>query len=165
MQFNVSRLLREPIGATRHHALEGEAPVHRGEATLLRVPGGVLVHVEAEIVLEDECSRCLAPFGYPVHVSFDETFYQQVDVVSGEHLAPPEEPEPFYIDTNHVIDITDAVRQYSEMAAAMQPLCRPDCPGMCPVCGTDLTIETCDCDRTPQDPRWAALASLRTLDV
>jgi uncharacterized protein len=162
MQFNVSQLLRERVGSTRHHALSPEAPVHRGKVELIRTPTGVLVRCEADVILDASCSRCLAPFGYPAHVSFEEVFYQQVDVVTGARTQTEAEPESFLIDTNHTIDITEAVRQYSEMAAAMQPLCRPDCPGICPECGQDLSIATCKCDRTPVDARWGALAELRS---
>lgn len=161
MQYNVSTLLREPVGSTRAHTIESEPPIHRGSVELLRTHNGVLVRVEADVVLEADCSRCLTPFGYPAHVSFEEVFYQQVDVATGARLAPPPDADAFVIDTHHTIDITEAVRQYSEMAAAIQPLCRPDCPGLCPVCGQDLGIEPCDCDRTPVDSRWAALAGLK----
>ncbi len=161
MQFNVSTLLREPIGSTRSYALDAEPPVRSGSIELLRVRDGVLVRVRAGIVLGAECSRCLAPLEYPARISFEEVFYQQVDVGTGAPLRPPTEPDPFMIDTHHTIDITEAVRQYSEMSAAIQPLCRPDCPGLCPVCGQDLGIEPCDCDRSPTDHRWAALAGLR----
>lgn len=106
-----------------------------------------------------ECSRCLTPFGYEEEIEFEEIFAQQVDPVSGRRLET--EPDAFLIDTNHTIDITEAVRQYGEMAAAMQPLCRPDCPGICPVCGTDISIAPCQCDRTPIDPRWQALVALK----
>lgn len=163
MQFNVSLLLREPVGATRRYGLEAEAPIHRGRVVLTRTPGGVLVQADAEVVLEAACSRCLAPFGYGARITFDEIYYQQVDVATGARLErPEEEPEAFLIGLHHTIDITEAVRQYSEMAAAMQPLCRPDCPGICPICGQDLGIATCRCDRSAADPRWAALAALKT---
>lgn len=161
MQFNVSQLLREPIGSTRAYVLDAEAPVHRGAVEFLRTRDGVLVRVDADIVIEAECSRCLTPFGYPAHIAFEEVFYQQVDVATGVRLPAPLEPDPFLIDTHHTIDISEAVRQYSEMAAAIQPLCRPDCPGLCPVCGQDLGIEPCNCDRGPVDFRWAALAGLK----
>ncbi len=160
MQFNVSQLLRETVGATRKYVLEPEAPVHQGKVLLTRTPDGVLVQVEADVVLDAACSRCLAPFGYPEHISFEEIFHQQVDVVTGKHLPDPEDEDQFLIDTHHIIDITEAVRQYSEAAAVMQPLCRPDCPGICPVCGKDQNMAPCSCDREPKDPRWAALAAL-----
>ena len=41
------------------------------------------------------------------------------------------------------------------------PLCRPDCPGLCPLCGKDVSVEPCDCDATLVDDRWAVLDQLR----
>lgn len=161
MLFNVSQLLREPVGSIRRYTLEQDPPVHRGRATLTRTPRGVLVHVEADVVIEDRCSRCLVPFGYPAHISFDEIYAQQVDVLTGARLEPADDPESFLIALNHTIDITEAVRQYTEVVAVMQPLCRPDCPGICPECGADLSLGTCGCDRSPVDTRWAALAALK----
>jgi len=160
MLFNVSSLLREHLGAERNYDLERAPPIHRGTAKLTRTPDGVLVQVKAELIIDSVCSRCLAPFGYETEIRFDETFHQQVDVVSARKLAEPADPETFLIDTHHIIDITEAVRQYSETAVEMQPLCRPDCPGICPVCGKDLNMAPCSCDREPKDSRWAALAAL-----
>jgi uncharacterized protein len=160
MLFNVSQLLREPVGSSRHYALAPEPPVHRGSVELIRTPDGVLVRAEADVVLEAACSRCLAPFGYPAHIAFEEIYYQQVDVHTGASLHPDADPESFLIDLAHTIDISEAVRQYSETAASMQPLCRPDCPGICPNCGQDLSTAACACDRAAIDPRWGALAEL-----
>ncbi len=162
MLFNVSQLLREPIGSTRSYSLETQPPVHRGSAELIRTPNGVLVRCEADVVIEANCSRCLAPFGYPEHIDFEEIFVQRYDVTTGATLSTADDDEEaFWISGHHTIDITEAVRQYTEMAAAMQPLCRPDCPGICPECGQDLTIATCRCERQPVDIRWAALAALK----
>src|SRR5262245_51215158 len=107
MQFNVSQLLRDPVGSTRRYALEPEAPVHRGNVSLTRVPGGVLVHCEGDVVLDANCSRCLAAFGYPEHISFDEIYVQQVDVASGSRLPSADEAEEgsFFVDLDHTIDI------------------------------------------------------------
>ena len=57
--------------------------MHRGSVDLIRTPDGVLVTCEAEILLEDTCSRCLSQFGYAAHISFDENYVQQVDVATG----------------------------------------------------------------------------------
>jgi uncharacterized protein len=160
MIFNVSQLIREETGASRRYPLEPEAPVRRGRVELIRTPGGVLVRCHADVLLEAQCSRCLAPFCYPESIDFEEVYVQQTDPVSGRQI-PLEDPDAFLISQSHTIDITEAVRQYTEMAAEMQPLCRPDCPGICPICGKDLSIATCQCDRTPIDPRWAALVALK----
>jgi uncharacterized protein len=160
MIFNVSQLISEETGASRRYPLEPEAPVRRGRVELIRTPGGVLVRCHAEVLLEAQCSRCLAPFCYSESIDFEEVYVQQTDPVSGRQI-PLEDPDAFLISQSHTIDITEAVRQYTEMAAEMQPLCRPDCPGICPICGKDLSIATCQCDRTPIDPRWAALVALK----
>lgn len=164
MLFNVSQLLREPVGSTRHYRLEPEPPVHRGSARLTRVPSGVLVQADADVTVDTTCSRCLAPISTPEVIHFEEIYAQQVDPATGQRTTAPEDPESFLIDLNHTIDITEAVRQYTEMAAEMQPLCRPDCPGICPDCGQDLSLARCSCERTPVDFRWAALAALKPSD-
>jgi uncharacterized protein len=160
MLFNVAQLLRSEVGASRHYDLEPEQPVHRGHVELIRTPDGVLVRCKANTVLEADCSRCLAPFCYPAKLEFEEIYAQQVDLHTGRRV-PVDDPDGFLISMDNTIDITEAVRQYSEMAAEMQPLCRPDCPGMCPICGTDMSIAPCQCDRTPMDPRWEALVALK----
>ena len=160
MFFNVSQLLRSEVGASRRYELDPEPPVLSGKVELIRTPGGILVYCDAVVAIEDKCSFCVAPFGYLTTISFEEIFVQQTDPVSGKRLEM-EDPESFVISLENTIDISEAVRQYTEMAAEMQPLCRPDCPGICPVCGTDLNIVDCQCDRTPVDPRWEALVALK----
>lgn len=159
--FNVAGLLRSEVGASRHFTLEPEEPVRSGRVDLLRVPNGVLVHCHAAVILEAQCSRCLVPFCYPATIDFEEIYQQQVDLISGHHVEIEDAEEAFVIELDNTIDIREGVRQYSEMAAEMRPLCKLDCPGICPVCGSDLNIAPCQCDRTPADPRWAALFALQ----
>lgn len=162
MEYNVSQLLREPVGSTREYSIdEPEGSTRRGHVELIRMPTGVLVRVRADIGLEADCSRCLVAFSYPGHIEFEELFYQRFDLVTGTPLNTDAPPDSFFIDARHTIDIREAVRQYGEMAAAMQPLCRPDCPGMCAECGRDLNLGRCDCVREALDPRWGALEALR----
>jgi uncharacterized protein len=44
----------------------------------------------------------------------------------------------------------------------MKPLCREDCQGLCPVCGADKNTGACSCVESSPDPRWAALAALKS---
>ena len=159
MIFNVSQLLRQEVGASRRYDLEPEEAVRGGRVELIRTPDGVLVRCDAEVGVDAVCSRCLVPFGYESRIEFEEIFYQQTDPVTARKVEV--EPDSFLIGAANTIDIREAVRQYIEMAAEMQPLCRPDCPGICPVCGTDMSIAPCQCDRTPIDPRWQALVALK----
>ena len=83
-----------------------------------------------------------------------------MDVFTGTPLPKPEEPGAFVIDAQQVLDLSEAVRQYREIELPMQPLCGPDCAGLCPTCGRDLNMETCQCPQEPADSRWSALAGL-----
>jgi len=42
----------------------------------------------------------------------------------------------------------------------MKPLCRDDCKGLCPQCGTNWNNGTCTCTTEWEDPRLAALKGL-----
>lgn len=160
-QFNVAQLLRDPVGSERRFVLEGAELAEPGSVALTRIPGGVLARAHLLLRATAECSRCLRAFDTTTRVEFEEVYYQRVDVVTGEPVARPDDPDAFLVSAVHTVDISEAVRQYTEMAAAMQPLCRPDCPGLCPVCGQDLQGGDCGCDREATDPRWAALAALK----
>jgi uncharacterized protein len=168
MQFNVSGLIQEGIGAVRKHDVEGTItsegrPPERvaGSVELLRTKNGVLVRAHLELVEPEVCSRCLKPLEEQVSIDFEEEFQATVDPRSGEEVADVD-PDAFRIDSNHMLDLTEAVRQYREVSLVMQPLCRPDCRGLCPRCGTDLNQGVCRCEDVA-DVRWEGLAALRGL--
>jgi len=51
------------------------------------------------------------------------------------------------------------------LSLPMKPLCSEGCKGLCPVCGTNLNRNTCDCKPVWEDPRFAALRELRKYDA
>ena len=166
MQINVSQLLKEPIGATRDYKVSeivditGDGRMVQGEVKLLRTHRGILVRGVLRTEVELTCSRCLSPFNFPVTLNIGEEYIPTVDVVSGVPLFSPEEPGPFIIDEHHVIDLTEAIRQYSLLVIPMKPLCREDCAGLCPNCGHNLNQGSCGCPQQEADPRWSELSKL-----
>ena len=66
----------------------------------------------------------------------------------------------FIIDEHHVLDLSEAVRQYALVVIPMKPVCREDCAGLCPGCGCNLNREQCNCPSQPADPRWLELTKL-----
>src|ERR687885_9624 len=56
--------------------------------------------------------------------------------------------------------LADAMREYALLEVPMLPLCKPDCKGLCPECGTNLNDETCDCQIDQDDERLAVLKQL-----
>jgi uncharacterized protein len=168
MQINVSQLLKEPIGSTRNYKVsetidvtgDGNGRKVQGEVRLLRTQRGILVKEEPQTEIELTCSRCLSLFNYPVTLNIEEEYVPSIDVVSGVPLPAPEEPGSFTIDEHHVIDLTEARRQYTLMAIPMKPLCREDCAGLCPDCGHNLNQGACGCSPRVADPRWSELSKL-----
>jgi uncharacterized protein len=167
MLFNVAGLIQEGIGATRRHRVEGTLlsedrspePVS-GEVEFLRTKAGILVRAHLTLDEPEICSRCLKPVEETVNIDFEEEFRTTVDAQSGQPVDEDADADAFFIDQNHMLDLTEAVRQYREASAVMQPLCRPDCQGLCPKCGQDRNTGECNCDAGLADDRWAALQSL-----
>jgi len=168
MQINVAQLLKAPVGTTRHYQVNGtvtgisdgdEQPVE-GEVTLIRTPRSILAEGSFRTEVTLACSRCLEAFTRPLLLEIKEEYSPTVDVNTGLLLPPSGESGAFTINANHILDLTEALRQYGVMALPMKPLCREDCAGICPDCGCDLNLEQCDC-RRQKDPRRSELASLR----
>ncbi len=168
MEINVSQLLKEPIGGTRHYELtetediddSGRKRLVRAKVDLLRTQRGILVRAMVQTEAELSCSRCLNSFDYPVTLKIEEEFLPTIDIISGANLPPLEEPGVFMVDEHQVIDLTEAIRQYAVLAEPIKPLCREDCPGLCQTCGGNLNLGPCDCPPPVTDERWEKLVKL-----
>jgi len=167
VQFNVSTLLQEPVGSTRVATVDRE-PVHvpavgyasavSGTVRLMRTQRGVLVHADLETRPTLECARCLEPFQSVLRLLIDEEYVPLRDPVTGE--AVEAEPDEFRIDGRNHLDLSEAVRQYEQAALPIQPICREDCAGLCPICGQNLNERRCDCEQPEPEGAWAGLAAL-----
>ena len=70
-----------------------------------------------------------------------------------------EDPE-LLIDERHILDLSELLRQYAVMEAVQLALCRPECKGLCLICGQNLNLGSCGCTDRAVDPRLAELAKL-----
>jgi uncharacterized protein len=141
LEINVAQLEKSLIGTTREYdiddtlELEGQSVSLTGQVVMIRTNRSVLVKGELQGAVDMECSRCLRRYTAPVAFTFEEEFFPAVDVTSGLLLETHEEEGDFVIDENHVLDLTEAARQYLILAQPMKPLCRTDCPGILPQAG------------------------------
>lgn len=169
MEINVSQLLKEPIGSSRKYKVDENIDITEdirerrvsGDISLLRTQRGVLVRGDLWSEFELTCGRCLSTFEHPLKISFEEEYLQTVDINSGLPFQPSGEPGSFTIDEHHVIDLTEAIRQYALLAVPMKPLCREDCAGLCQECGHNLNRGLCGCPVPTVDPRWSKLMKMR----
>ncbi len=165
VQYNVSSLLKDAVGATRDYDLDSRMRVDDegsrrqqivGRLTLLRTQDGVLVTANLRGVHADRCSRCLLELEIPIEIELEEEFVASVDVDTGAKMPSSQDADTFRIDGRHTLDVEDAIRQHWTTAVPIKPLCEPDCRGLCPRCGRDLNQGACSCP-PDVDERWSAL--------
>ena len=128
-----------------------EVPAERPidlDLTLERVSEGIVVRGSVHVHWQAACSRCLAPVEGEVSVHVDELFENH-----------PLAGETYLLD-HDVIDLEPLVRDALLLELPTAPMCREDCAGLCPECGADRNVASCDCRTEELDPRWAALRSL-----
>ncbi len=161
MQFNLAQLLMEPIGSTRDYDVnesftgpEDGTDRAEGWVRVIRTHQGVLVRAKLETQVRLTCSRCVQKFKYRSVLTMEEESFPTIDPATGRKTESLDEDEgEFYLDDQHVLDMSEVVRQYVLTGVPIKPLCREECPGLCPECGTNLNEEKCKCKAVPMDPR------------
>ena len=173
LSYNVVDLLRSAPGTTLRipisveampiaDDLELAAPV-AGEVRLSRTSRSILVRGHVDTALAEPCSRCLRPAVAQVSVDIDEEVLPSIDLDSGLPVDVASEPDALRLDDHHELDLGPAIRDAISLAEPIAPLCRPDCPGLCEICGADLTDDPGHAHPDADiDPRLAPLAELRS---
>ncbi len=124
----------------------------RGSVEAVRVQKGLLIQGVVESQLELECVRCLESFVLSIALDLEDVFR-----LSGTN---PGLDDSYVVSDNDWLDLTPLLRERAWLTIPMKPLCRSDCEGLCPLCGTNLKAESCTCDREKIDPRLALLKDL-----
>jgi len=167
--LDTSFLPRQP-GAMRTVRRVVSAPADLGVA-MIGVPGGSELQLELRLesvsegvlvsgtvtgTATGECSRCLHPISVRLEVATQELFAYPDSTTD----ATAEDDEVGRLQGD-LIDLEPAVRDAVVLSLPTSPLCREDCPGLCPECGAhwdDLPADHRHDERV--DPRWEALRQL-----
>jgi uncharacterized protein len=112
--------------------------------------------------LELPCSRCLESYTLPVDASFDLRYQPHAENKGEGELEIEEDDLTTAFYERDEIDLGQLMREQFYLSLPMKPLCRADCRGLCPSCGTNWNHAACDCKREWEDPRFKALKELRT---
>ncbi len=149
------------LGTPVAHVVPGSAIVL--DLRLESVMEGVLVTGTAEATLSGECGRCLEPVTDELEVDLQELFVYSADRSRGKPApgqAADEDEEPTMVED--LLDLEPTLRDAIVLEMPLTPLCNPDCSGLCAGCGARLDDVEPDHSHEQADPRWAALAQLRT---
>jgi uncharacterized protein len=118
----------------------------RGPIRLSRTAAGILVQGKLEAGITAECFRCLDPVTENVTIPVEELF-----------AYPASTTSEFSIHEDAILDLAPLIRAEVMIASTNGILCREDCKGLCPECGTNLNHTTCNCTLDNIDPRLAGL--------
>lgn len=120
--------------------------------------GRVYLSAELDAELEIECSRCLKPIPAVVHREELLEFQEELPGSAGAPL------EGFRYEFGaEELELAPYLKSLIAASIESKPLCRPECKGLCPVCGRDLNEGPCEHARTEErsrDPRLAVLKEL-----
>ncbi|MDR0435594.1 MAG: DUF177 domain-containing protein [Propionibacteriaceae bacterium] len=112
---------------------------------------GILVTGTATARLLGSCVRCLASVAYDDSFTIDELYFYP-----GREA---EEDDLYVVDEQ--IDLDPALREAVVLELPINPLCRPDCLGLCPICGRNRNDDPRHShEDAPTDARWEALKAL-----
>jgi uncharacterized protein len=136
------------LGGQRYLPVPQEVPA---ELTITRASTGTVCELAFSVRLHGPCYRCLEDAVLDLPISARE--YQATNPESDEMRTP-------YLD-NDRLDLSAWARDALALELPDKILCKPDCAGLCPVCGKDLNVEPHDHGEPEPDSRWSALAELK----
>lgn len=93
------------------------------------------------------CTRCLTQWTESLEVTGSQYFSRTPD-------------EDGYAIVDGTVDMSGPATDELALAIPLAPLCKPDCKGLCPICGTDLNTDPCDGHPDDSDSPFASLKDL-----
>lgn len=145
----------EPLQATGHAELVEEHHGRKGPIKDIRLVGSLKTRVELM------CARCLEPVGVQLERSFDLMHRPQGTDAGVEEIAvgPAEIDIGYY--RGEGLQLEEVLREQVLLAVPLREVCREACKGLCPQCGKNLNLESCECRAPVGDARWAALEEIK----
>jgi uncharacterized protein len=122
------------------------------ELTISRATTGTVFELRFVGRLHGPCQRCLG----------DAVIERRIHAREYQATSPGESDDlqtPYLVDDR--LDLSAWARDSLALALPEQILCRPDCAGLCPVCGENLNEHPHEHEEERRDARWDALAELK----
>lgn len=135
-------------------------PIHiEGKVTKFGKTLYVKGHLLAKMTMT--CSRCIESFSFTLDSEIDATYVP----LENESLEEEKELDQsdldilFYKDDR--LDLQEIIRDHIVLSIPLQPLCKPDCLGLCQNCGQDLNVSKCACKTEDIHPKLEILKKLK----
>jgi len=135
------------------HALDVSCDVGKIQETV-----SLDLHLETEI--DVDCCRCLESFALPVKGDAHYTLVPFQDDLKDEGEWSSED-DAFGFYREDMIDLESLVYEQILLQIPLKPLCRENCRGLCPRCGTNMNVSSCSCREDQANSPFAALKNLK----
>ena len=160
LRINVGFIVNQAIGYSRDFSIEiPEYSFSDGldvrnlafDIQISRTSEGLLVQVNGHALTELECGYCLDNFWHNLSFEFAEMFTFRSHAVEETELILPDDLQ---------IELAPLLTEYLYLDIPINPMCKPDCHGLCPICGENQNFASCNHDEENFDPRLSALKTL-----
>jgi uncharacterized protein len=124
-----------------------------------RVADEVFLDGFISYTMKFSCARCLEEFT----TSFRSPLNLVIQLVADDSLAEKDEGNDQFVvfaESKKAYNLNQHLRDLITLEVPMKPLCKADCQGLCPRCGTNFNEKRCNCTVKETDPRWEALRKL-----
>lgn len=120
---------------------------------------GVLIRGDLKGNVEMPCNRCTEPAAAQLESKIEE--YEEIPLEGKP--GKDADPNSLIVFENHapMLNLADLAWEQFMLALPPNPLCMPDCKGLCPQCGINLNHQSCNCHTDSIDPRMAPLAGVK----
>lgn len=143
LRLNVGYLYNKAIGTSREIPVNVEQIVLEdlevrdleSIVQLSRTREGLLLQVNASAKVAAVCGRCLVDFFLPVSTAFEELY---------QFPSRNREETDLILPESGYIDLIPLYREYLILAIPIKHVCRPDCKGLCTICGANLNETDCE---------------------
>ena len=143
MRLNVGYMFYQAIGTSRevpvdiNNIIIDDLEIRNLESLvrLSRTHEGLLLQVSAVGEIQATCVRCLEPFFLPLTMTFEELY---------QFPSRQREETDLILPSDGYIDLAPLYREYFILEIPIKRLCRPDCKGLCIICGANLNEQPCE---------------------
>ncbi len=117
----------------------------------------IIVRGKGRTAAKSDCVRCLKPVELPLEIN--------INIVIHRTDGPIEKDtgdDDFVVvsQAEGVYDLAPHLREAFLIELPAKILCRENCKGLCPSCGADLNVRTCDCSKEKGSGTWEAFRDL-----
>jgi uncharacterized protein len=137
-----------------------ETPLE-AEVKIKRTGRSILITGEVRTTLRLQCVRCLKEFSHPLSATFDLTLHPLREAPSEEEVELGSDEMELSFFEGGEIHLSEIACEQIFLEIPYQPLCQEGCKGLCPTCGKDLNLSSCQCVKEEFPSGFSGLKKLK----